>query len=279
MLPILLKYEHQLPSTTFDFLPERGTLFESSSEALGFNRLRWTVVTLALFSLPLTLVLAGLISFQSHLASVESVEHLIFTIGYFIIFVASGLMFGASLFFPHLFRYHVVFTALLDQRQHRSHYSFMSQRRMKTVFGPLPFTIFIMGAKSGSFRWIAVIILIAARQRNRLKRAVKRVPLLDRSRALSECHQVGPGHKSVGLGESHSHPFRIYSLAAVMNMYVIRQTVVWVKLRCKFARRCFSLRQSAGGNSLANMAPARKLFGEESTRDSDVFGGRCRRSA
>ncbi|KAJ7162387.1 hypothetical protein C8R46DRAFT_1353332 [Mycena filopes] len=148
MLPILMKNPGHPPGK---LLPRRGTLFASHPEALGFNRLRWAALNFALLLLPLAIAFCGLFSLQSRIASVASSGELFFAIGYFVLSATSGLMFGATLFFPRVFRYHVIIRALLNQHRHRSHYSFMSQRRMKREFGRPSFTIFILGVKaSGS---------------------------------------------------------------------------------------------------------------------------------
>ncbi|KAJ7833966.1 hypothetical protein B0H14DRAFT_2591173 [Mycena olivaceomarginata] len=64
----------------------------------------------------------------------------------------SALIFVASILFPRFFRYHVIIAALLGQRRHRSHFSFMSRRRMDQICGNGQqwYTVFVMGLKSRS---------------------------------------------------------------------------------------------------------------------------------
>ncbi|KAF7366096.1 hypothetical protein MVEN_00486000 [Mycena venus] len=70
---------------------------------------------------------------------------------YFAICSGSANVFIASLIFPHTLRYHLVIPSILGQRRHRSHFSFMSNRRLNRVCGKLCFTVFIMGFRSRSF--------------------------------------------------------------------------------------------------------------------------------
>ncbi|KAJ6595272.1 hypothetical protein B0H10DRAFT_1960549 [Mycena sp. CBHHK59/15] len=138
-------------------LPARPTLLRSRPEAVGFYRLRWALVNAMLFLLPflaeiaILVLLGSQLGFRNHQSPVEMV--------YFLVYCwassGCGLLFIASVRFPRVFRYHLVIPLILGCRRHHSHFSFMSQCRLKALCGKTDegpsddsqstFTIFILG--------------------------------------------------------------------------------------------------------------------------------------
>ncbi|KAJ7875901.1 hypothetical protein B0H14DRAFT_2568497 [Mycena olivaceomarginata] len=133
------------------FLPKRGSLFASSREAIAAQWLRWALMNVALFLFPLVTGLLGLFYCRSWVKA-SSWHDVICASIYFSTSTGSALIFVASMLFPRFFRYHVVVAAFLGQRRHRSHFSFMSQRRMDQIYGNGQqwYTIFVIGLKSRS---------------------------------------------------------------------------------------------------------------------------------
>lgn len=70
---------------------ERGTLFESSLEALRFNWLHWTLAHFGLFLLPFLAGVLGLFCLRSHVESLGFLQ-VTYILGYFSISVGSSLV-------------------------------------------------------------------------------------------------------------------------------------------------------------------------------------------
>ncbi|KAJ7772497.1 hypothetical protein B0H14DRAFT_3590062 [Mycena olivaceomarginata] len=147
----LVKYDDHTPGK---LLPAaRGTLFSSRPEAVASKCLRWFALNLMLFLLPLLggslamLTLGARLGIYGH----KNPHQLAYMLTYFAICSGSANVFIASLIFPRTLRYHLVIPLILGRRRHRSHFSFMSNRRLNRVVGKLHFTVFIMGFRSRSF--------------------------------------------------------------------------------------------------------------------------------
>ncbi|KAJ7045656.1 hypothetical protein C8F04DRAFT_443967 [Mycena alexandri] len=131
-------------------LPSRGTLSKSRPEAVGFHGLYFFLANLALFLLPgatylLSFLLLGIpLGISVHQSPENAAYVFLFLSG------SSGLflLFLGGVIFPKFFRFHQVIPLVLGRRRHRSHFSFMSERRKASACGKHCgpwFTIFIMG--------------------------------------------------------------------------------------------------------------------------------------
>jgi hypothetical protein len=77
-------------------------------------------------------------------------------------FPALRIEFTADILFPHFFRYRLILYLILGRRRHRSHFSFMSQRRLNSTCGRSHFTIFVLGASHRSLPVGKDIIFVAS---------------------------------------------------------------------------------------------------------------------
>ncbi|KAJ6453872.1 hypothetical protein C8R47DRAFT_1167608 [Mycena vitilis] len=118
------------------FRPKRGTLFQSHPEAVDFSFAKFSLVmALSLYPFILAFVL---FSFRFHLGPLATLPSgdLIYMLVYYSSCMCAASISVASYFFPTSFRFHSTLTVLLyGRRRHRSHFSFMSQRRMRGVCG------------------------------------------------------------------------------------------------------------------------------------------------
>ncbi|KAJ7807655.1 hypothetical protein B0H14DRAFT_3763952 [Mycena olivaceomarginata] len=126
-------------------LPKRGTLFPSRPEALAFNWLQWELVNLLLLLLPLgagveTIVLLG------HRLDIFLAYFLV----YFSLYTAALLLLFAGMTFPNFFQYGHMVAPFILGRRHRSHFSFMSDRRKRALCGPPQFMVFVLGSSHRS---------------------------------------------------------------------------------------------------------------------------------
>ncbi|KAJ7801282.1 hypothetical protein B0H14DRAFT_2615489 [Mycena olivaceomarginata] len=133
-------------------VPARGTLFASRPDAVASHFLKWMSLNLILFLFPFFSGLLALYSLGDRLGiyNHESPKSLAYTLAYFAISSGSANIFIAGLIFPTIFRYHLVGPLILGRRRHRSHFSFMSNRRMNRVCGKSCWTIFVMGFQARS---------------------------------------------------------------------------------------------------------------------------------
>jgi hypothetical protein len=140
----------------------RGTLFDSHPKAVGFHWITWAIANVTLFLSPTIGLITWISMFgvPSGLQQHSSVQELAYFFAYIGIYFGIHLVFIgesnisaplttlipsiASLLFPDFFRYHLIPMLLCGRRRHRSHFSFMSFRRLRKVT-PSSFTLFVLG--------------------------------------------------------------------------------------------------------------------------------------
>ncbi|KAJ6470795.1 hypothetical protein C8R47DRAFT_1148355 [Mycena vitilis] len=136
------------PSVSSKKLPNRGTLFHSRPEAVGFHGRSWATLHLVPVLL-LTLTLFGLGGDRFKSCDL-SPGALVGCMAYCGLWSTLTVLTIATMIFPTFFHYHIVIQTFFagHARRHRSHYSFMSLRRRRQTcrksVSPL-FTIFILG--------------------------------------------------------------------------------------------------------------------------------------
>ncbi|KAJ7044401.1 hypothetical protein C8F04DRAFT_1174834 [Mycena alexandri] len=127
-------------------LPTRGTLFLTRPEAVGTYAAKSIILNFLIFLLPFFLSGLGVYTLGERLGVYghESLFALMYTWFYFAYHSGIGLIFAGTLLFPRFFRFHLVVPMMLGVRRHRSHFSFMSQRRLNQICGKPkpPFTLF-----------------------------------------------------------------------------------------------------------------------------------------
>ncbi|KAJ7088224.1 hypothetical protein C8R43DRAFT_298081 [Mycena crocata] len=142
----LVLYDDRGPAKS---LPKRGSLYASRPETVGANVLRWALMNVLIFLLPFVTNLLVLLAAQSHLRT-HGIVCVTYAYFYFSFTSVCALLAIATGLFPRFFRYHLTLTLLLERRRHRSHFSFMSQRRINALCGTGGFTVFIIGLASCS---------------------------------------------------------------------------------------------------------------------------------
>lgn len=134
--------------------PSRPTLLEScKNDAVGYNRLNWALANLVLLLCPIFLGLATVFLSSSRFSSLKhfSSLELGFSLAYYTILTGIGSLSIAAMSFPRFFRYNLVVHLIFPRRRHRSHWSFMSMRRLRAICGKSspppesPFQIFVLG--------------------------------------------------------------------------------------------------------------------------------------
>ncbi|KAF7372114.1 Transposase-like protein [Mycena venus] len=147
----IVSYDHR-PSGKL--LPARGTLFLSRPEAIGAHAQKSIILNFLLFMLPFVALGLGIFTLGDRLGiyTHEFPFDLWYTLIYFAFCEGLSLLSIGWVLFPQIFRFHQFVPLILGVRRHRSHFSFMSQRRRNQVLRkskPI-FTIFVMGFRSRS---------------------------------------------------------------------------------------------------------------------------------
>ncbi|KAJ7749861.1 hypothetical protein B0H14DRAFT_3603375 [Mycena olivaceomarginata] len=144
MPDFLIKYDDRPKSKS---LPVRGTLFPTKSEALLRHWIAWACVNMALFLLPSSIIYATIHLFGAclGLGADPAPQQMAYCMAYFSCVTGAALLFIATIFFPRFFRYHLIVPLILGRPRHRSHFSFISQRRAKPAYRESEFSIFILG--------------------------------------------------------------------------------------------------------------------------------------
>jgi hypothetical protein len=130
-----------------------------------FHWATWILVNVTLFLLPAATSLTTILFMGSRLglSGHSAPEEVAYVFAYLSSFAGALLIFfgecielqlyaniddrfTAGITFPRFFRYHLILPLIMGRRRHRSHFSFMSQRRLDRTCGKRQFTIFVVGA-------------------------------------------------------------------------------------------------------------------------------------
>ncbi|KAJ7235766.1 hypothetical protein C8J57DRAFT_1248144 [Mycena rebaudengoi] len=123
-------------------------------ETVGTYAQKSIILNFTLFILPFVVLGLGILTLGDRLGiyTHESPFALWYTMIYFAFCEGLSLLSIGWMLFPHIFRFHQFLQLIFGVRRHRSHFTFMSQRRINQLFWrPEPiFTIFVTGFRSRS---------------------------------------------------------------------------------------------------------------------------------